>query len=156
MILFCRLLYKFYIYNGLNNQKVEWLSDSLPILDETLDTRVLYIMNCWPDIMGNGFAVLIDLYLQRRLMFKSHFTSAVIRHIYLTSNVDLKWPLNFMKNNRNYLLTKYYLHTKFEVQATFTSWDIVLQSFYTLTSGDLKWPLTFMKNNRDHLLTKGY
>ena len=125
------------------NQKVEWLSDSLPILDETLDTRVLYIMNCWPD-MGmkcNSFAVLIDLYLQRRLMFKSHFTSAVIRHIYLTSNVDLKWQMNFMKNNRNYLLTKYYLHTKFEVQATFTSWDIV---FTKVLHFDLWWPqMTF-------------
>ena len=77
-------------------------------------------------------------------MFKSHFTSAVIRHIYLTSNVDLKWPLNFMKNNRNYLLTKYY-------QATYQIWSSsniyflryrVYKAFILLplvTSNDL-WP----------------
>ena len=42
----------------------------------------------------------------------------------LTSG-DLKWPLTSMKNNRDHLLIKGYQHTKFEVQATFTSWDIV-------------------------------
>ena len=42
--------------------------------------------------------------------------------------VDLKWPLTSMKNNRGHLLTKGYLHTKFEVHATFTSWDIVFTS----------------------------
>ena len=29
------------------NHKVQWLSDSLPISEETLDTRVLNIMHCW-------------------------------------------------------------------------------------------------------------
>ena len=63
-----------------------------------------------------------------------------------------------MKNNRGHLITRLYLHTKFEVQATFTSWDIMfLQDFQTLTSaGDLKWTMTSMKNNSDNLLTKGY
>ena len=35
---------------GIMNQKVKRLSDSLPILEETLDTSVLYIMKCWPDM----------------------------------------------------------------------------------------------------------
>ena len=45
----------------------------------------------------------------------------------LTSG-DLKWPLTSMANNRDHLRTKGYQHTKFEVQATFTSWDIVFTS----------------------------
>ena len=45
----------------------------------------------------------------------------------LTSG-DLKWPLTSMKNNRDHLLTMAYQRTKFEVQATFTSWDIVFTS----------------------------
>ena len=51
-----------------------------------------------------------------------------------------------MKNNMDHVLTKAYLHTKFEVQTIFTSWDIVFTRFYKvfglwplLTSNDL-WP----------------
>ena len=54
------------------------------------------------------------------------------------------------ENNWNRLLTKDYLHTKFEVQATFISWDIVCTGF------DLWWPLTSMKTNTVNLLPKGY
>ena len=55
--------------------------------------------------------------------------------------VDLKWPLTSMKNNRDHLLTKGYLPTKFEVQVTFTSWDIVFTKF---SHFDLYWPqMTF-------------
>ena len=63
----------------------------------------------------------------------------------LTSG-DLKWPLTSMKNNRDHLLTKGYQRAKFEVQASFTSWDIVFTRFYKVfrlwplvTSNDL-WP----------------
>ena len=45
----------------------------------------------------------------------------------LTSG-DLKWPLTSMENNSDHLPTKGYQHTKFEVQATFISWDIVFTS----------------------------
>ena len=34
-----------------------------------------------------------------------------------------------MKNNRDHILTKMYLHTYFEVQATFISSDIVFKMF---------------------------
>ena len=51
------------------------------------------------------------------------------------------------------VLNKGYLKTKFEVHATFISWDMVFTWFSDIDPGDLKWPLTFMKNNRDHLLT---
>ena len=58
----------------------------------------------------------------------------------LTSG-DFKWPLTSMENNRDHLHTKGYQHTKFEVQATFTSWDIVFTRFLDF---DLWWPqMTF-------------
>ena len=38
---------------------------------------------------------------------------------------DLNWPLISIKTNRDHLLTKGYLHTKFEVHVTFTSCYIV-------------------------------
>ena len=70
----------------------------------------------------------------------------------LTSG-DLKWPLTSMKNNRDHLLTKGYQRAKFEVQASFISWDIMFTKFSYF---DLWWPLTSMKNNTDHLLTKTF
>ena len=58
----------------------------------------------------------------------------------LTSG-DPKWPLTYMKNNRDNLHTKGYQHTKFEVQATFNSWDIVFTRFSYF---NLWWPqMTF-------------
>ena len=46
-----------------------------------------------------------------------------------------------MKNNWNHLLTKGYQRAKFEVQATFTSWDIMFTKFSYF---DLWWPqMTF-------------
>ena len=58
----------------------------------------------------------------------------------LTSG-DLKWPLTSMENNRDHLPIKGYEHTKFEVQATFTSWDIMFTRFSYF---DLWWPqMTF-------------
>ena len=53
-------------------QKVEWLSDSFPILEALLTRNG---QKC------KGFAVLIDSYLQRMLKFKLHFNSAVITYI---------------------------------------------------------------------------
>ena len=50
-----------------------------------------------------------------------------------------------MENSRDHLRTKGYQHTKYEVQATFTYWDTVLQGFQYFNSGDLKWPLTSIK-----------
>ena len=51
-----------------------------------------------------------------------------------------------MKNNRDHLLTKGYQRAKFEVQASFTLWDVVFTRFYKVfglwplvTSNDL-WP----------------
>ena len=46
-----------------------------------------------------------------------------------------------MKNNRDHLLTKMYLHTYLEVQATFASSDIVFKMFSDFY---LSWPqMTF-------------
>ena len=46
-----------------------------------------------------------------------------------------------MKNNRDHLLTKGYQRAKFEVQATFPSWDIVFTRFLDF---DHCWPqMTF-------------
>ena len=46
-----------------------------------------------------------------------------------------------MKNNRDHLLTKGYQRAKFEVQAWFTSWDIMFTKFWYF---DLWWPqMTF-------------
>ena len=61
-----------------------------------------------------------------------------------------------MKNNRVHLLTKVYLHTKFEVHASLLLEISCLQGFETLITVDLKCHLTSMENNRNHLLTKGY
>ena len=45
-----------------------------------------------------------------------------------------------MENIRDHLPTKGYQHTKFEVQATFTYWDV----FTRLSDFDLWWPhMTF-------------
>ena len=69
---------------------------------------------------------------------------------------DLKWPLTFMKNTRDHLLTDVYQYYTFEVTATFTSWDIVFTRYWGF---DLCWPqITFdlYEKNRDHLPTKGY
>ena len=58
------------------------------------------------------------------------------------SSVDPKWHLTSMKNNRDHLLNKGYLKTKFEVHATFTSWNNMFNVFRLwplVTSNDL-WP----------------
>ena len=115
--------------------------------------------------MGNGFAVIWLIYRATnvlRLMFKPHFTSCrwscLQSYHTLTSNVDLKWPLNFCEKQYEIICspsTTYIPSLKFKQHLH--SWDIVFTKLLgTLTSGDLKWPLTFMKNNRDHLLTKDY
>ena len=52
------------------------------------------------------------------------------------SSVDPKWHLTSMKNNRDHLLNKGYLKTKFEVHATFISWDNVFTMF---SDFDLWW-----------------
>ena len=49
-----------------------------------------------------------------------------------------------MKNNRDHLLTKGYQRAKFEVQATFTSWDIMFTKFSYFDL--LKWPDLMKKN----------
>ena len=60
------------------------------------------------------------------------------------SDFDLWWPhmtIDLHENNTNCLLTKCYLHTKFKVQTSFASWDIV---FTTFSYFDLWWPqMTF-------------
>ena len=55
---------------------------------------------------------------------------------------DLKWSLTYMKNHRDHLLTKGYLNTKFEFQATSTSSGIAL-----LTSQGVTYTCT---NTRHH------
>ena len=124
---------------ALFNQKVEWLSDSLPILDETLDTSVLDIMNCWPDMGRSATLLQYWLIYTYKEGWCSNHISLCSDQTYLTSNVDLKWPLDFMKSNRNYLLTKYYLDASLKFKQHLLLEISCLQSFYTLTSGDL-WP----------------
>ena len=138
--------------------KVKRLSDSLPILEETLDTRVLYIMKCWPDM---GFVPTKKVDVQTTLHFCSdqtyisratyipseqfkqlllnlrHWAYKVFRLFSLLTTNDL-WP---PWKNRGHLFTKGYLHTKFVVQATFPSSDIVFTKF---PGFDLCWPqMTF-------------
>ena len=65
-------------------KKVEWLSDSVPLLEETLDTRVLNIMHCWPEMARSARVLQYWLICtQRRLKFTPHFNSAVITYIYI-------------------------------------------------------------------------
>ena len=91
------------------------------------------------------------------LKFKQHSLLEISRlqSFHTLTSGDLKWPLTSVKNRWSDLLTMCYLHTMFEVQATFNSWDIMFTRFRDLTSGDLKWPLTSMKNNRVHLTHQG-
>ena len=64
------------------------------------------------------------------LKFRQHSLLEIscLQSFHTLTSGDLKWPLTSMKNNRDHLLTKAYQRTKFEVQATFTSWDIVFTS----------------------------
>ena len=61
--------------------------------------------------------------------------------------VDPKWPLTSTKNNRVLLLNVVHLHTKYEICASFPSWDIVFTRFSQFDHCWPKWPLTSTKNN---------
>ena len=77
------------------------------------------------------------------LKFKQHLLLEILclQGFRTLTTSDLKWPLTSMKNNRDHLLTKGYQRAKFEVQASFTSWDIVFTKFSYF---DLWWPqMTF-------------
>ena len=70
----------------------------------------------------------------------------------MTFDLDL-WPTD-LKINRDHLLTKDYLPTKFEASGAKRSWVISCTRW-----SKLAWPLTLtfdLKINRDHLLTKDY
>ena len=70
----------------------------------------------------------------------------------MTFDLDL-WPTD-LKINRDHLLTKDYLPTKFEASGAKRSWVISCTRW-----SKLAWPLTLtfdLNINRDHLLTKDY
>ena len=90
------------------NQKVEWLSDSLPILDETLDTRVLNIMHCWPEMARS--ARLLQYWLIRT--YKEGWSSNHIS-ILQWSHIYQGLPSYLESSSSNYYWT----------------WDIVLTWF---------------------------
>ena len=50
---------------------------------------------------------------------------------------DLKMTFDLNENDRDHLITKDFLQTKFEVQETFPCWDIVFTRF---SNFDLCWP----------------
>ena len=77
------------------------------------------------------------------LKFKNHSLLEIscLQGFETLTYVDVIWPLTYMENNRDHLLTKGYLHAKFEVEATFPSSDIMFTKFWYI---DLWWPqMTF-------------
>ena len=165
-----------------NNQKVEWLSDS--ILEETLATRVLNIMHCWPEMARS--ARVLQYWLIRTYKegwSSNHISILQWSHIYIKGYSTVYIPcLKFRKLSRIEIMCLQGFQTLTSGDLTWPPWKTLgiiypprainilslkfrqlslieipcLQGFQTLTSGDLKWPLTSMENNRDHLRTKGY
>ena len=102
-------------------------------------TRFYKVFRLWPLVTSNDlwppWKTIGIIYLPRAtdvpsLKFKQHSLLEIscLQSFQTFTSGDLKWPLTSMKNNRDHLLTKAYQRTKFEVQATFTSWDIVFTS----------------------------
>ena len=102
-------------------------------------TRFYKVFRLWPLVTSNDlwppWKTIGIIYSPRatnvlRLKFKHHSLLEIscLQSFDTLTSGDLKWPLTSMKNNRDHLLTMAYQRTKFEVQATFTSWDIVFTS----------------------------
>ena len=106
-------------FRYLENQKVEWLSDSLPLLEETLDTRVLNIMHCWPEMARSARVLQYWLICT----YKEGWSS---NHISI-----LQWSYIY--------ISRATVRSTYQVQETFTI-EMCLKGFQTLTSGDLTWP----------------
>ena len=117
-----------------------------------LGYRIYMVLRLWPLVTSNDLwpsrkTIGITHFLRGtyilRLKFNQLFLLQILRlESFETLNcIDPKWPLTAMENNRDHLLTKGYLYNKFEVQATFNSWDIVFTKFWYF---DLCWPqMTF-------------
>ena len=102
-------------------------------------TRFYKVFKLWPLLTSNDlwppwntiqiiFSPSATYILSLKFRQHSLLEISCLQRFHTLTSGDLKWPLTSMKNNRDHLLTKAYQRSKFEVQATFTSWDIVFTS----------------------------